>query len=161
MGTTDELAMARMAAAASQPTFGEEAEARRIQAGIDDAMRGVIADAVGGRMYRPFREPSAGTVVPAGAVRVVDAPSGPRGWVEPTPLGPPPGVAAIDRIVEAHLGPASPKPSRRITTAELIAETRARLSDLEAQLAAEGKKAMEEKLEREEAEKAKVEPPEE
>jgi hypothetical protein len=63
-------------------------------------------------------------------------------------LGPPPGIQQIDAIVEAHLGPAS---GRRITTAELVAETEARLRDLREQLAAEEaeKKAAIEKVEAE------------
>jgi hypothetical protein len=135
-----------MAAAASQPTEAERAEARRIQAGIDQAMTATIADAVGGRMYSPFRGNSAGTAVPAGAARVVDAPEERgSGWREPQTIGPPPGIAAIDAIVEAHLP--MPKPGRRITTAELVAETEAKLKELRDQLAqeeGEEKAAMEE-----------------
>jgi hypothetical protein len=145
MGKSDELAMARMAAAASQQTVGEKAEARRLQAGIDQTMAATIADAVSGRMYSPWRGNSAGTVVPAGAVRVVDAPSGPRGFVEPQPLGPPPGVKIIDAIVERALP--NPATQPKVSTDELIAQTERVLADLKAKQAAEKKAGLEKEKE--------------
>jgi hypothetical protein len=56
------------------------------------------------------------------------------GWREPAPIGPPPGIAAIDAIVTAHLGPAG---GRKATTDELIAEGERQLADLRAQQARE------------------------
>jgi hypothetical protein len=90
-------------------------------------MRAVIADAVGGRMYSP-----ASQMIPAVSNRRME----PGAVYAPErPIESPPGIAAIDAIVQAHLP--MPKPGRRITTAELIAETEAKLKDLKEQLAAE------------------------
>jgi hypothetical protein len=107
MSKTDELAMARMAEAASQLTEGEKAERRRIQAGIDATMSEVIREQMSGRGYDPWRQGSGTTkVVPAGAAPVKDA-----GWAEPRPMAPQGSDDKhIERIANALAphGPANP-----------------------------------------------------
>jgi hypothetical protein len=131
-----------MAAAASQQTVGEQAEAQRIQAGINDCMRATIADAVGGRMYSPFRERSAGTARPADAAVVHSAPiERGSGWANEIPLASPPGQDAIAALVNKELphGVANALSGR--VSIEVLRATIAKAQ------------AMLEKLEREEAEK--------
>jgi hypothetical protein len=67
-------------------------------------MAATIADAVGGRMYSPFREKPAGTAVPANAVPVVSGPVEPgSGYREALPLTSPPGQDAITALVNKEL----------------------------------------------------------
>jgi hypothetical protein len=81
-----------------------EAEARR--RGLEPwqlaAMRAVPVDLVRDLVADSRRGPSQ----PSSMVTKPEAPAAPKGngWAEPTPLGPPPGVALIDRMVDVQDG---------------------------------------------------------
>jgi hypothetical protein len=101
-GETEAIAIANLARGLGQPSAGEAEDARRIQAGIDVAMREVIASAG----HNPNRIDAPAKVGIAGAVPV--APSPPltgrgTGWQEPGPLASPPGQDVIERLVNASL----------------------------------------------------------
>jgi hypothetical protein len=75
-------------------------------------------------------------------VKVVDAPSGPRGWVEPTALASPPGQDAIAALVNRELphGVANALTKGGVSIAALeatIAKAQALLESLKAQQAKE------------------------
>src|SRR5262245_61065354 len=103
---TAELGMVAVGrAAAQQPTEQE------IQAGIDAAMRGVIAD----RWTNPNALRAPEKVKVANAVQIADEqPKAARGWVEPAKLeSPMPKGSFIEGVVggmiDRALGPAVPK----------------------------------------------------
>jgi hypothetical protein len=55
-------------------------ERRRIDAGISDTMKSVVADQLGGRAYDPWRGSAGGArVTPVGAPVVKDLPEAPQG----------------------------------------------------------------------------------
>jgi hypothetical protein len=99
-GETEAIALTNMTFEMAKPSEGEVADNARIQAGIDAAMRGVIAD-----RYDPTRREPLPTVGVAGAVPV--APAAPlvrgTGWADPRPLALPAGQDAIERLVNAVL----------------------------------------------------------
>ena len=85
-------------AAVSVSRMGHITEADK-DAALEIAVRGLLGDA---RRSSPMDYPGAGKRDAA------PLPSG-NGWRDRGPLLPPPGVAIIDRMVEAHLGPAVPR----------------------------------------------------
>jgi hypothetical protein len=85
------------------PTAGMSMPRSAIEAMIAAEPRGFMAGVV-----RDNRAPTTAAMIPtshqstAGDVRAPQ-PSSTPGWVEPTPLGPPPGIDLIDRGVNAAL----------------------------------------------------------
>jgi hypothetical protein len=110
--SSDAIAIANLARGLAQPSAGEIEDAARLQAGIDAAMRGVIASP-----YNPNRLEQAAKVGVAGAVpAALGAPlARGTGWAEARPLALPAGQDAIERLVNAVLphGPESKAGGRR------------------------------------------------
>jgi hypothetical protein len=100
MGTTEEVALERLAAIG--PTPAERARNAEIQRGIAATM----ADVVRERAYNPNQLTPNVVVRPAGAgpAREVGVPVRTPGWSEPTPLASPATDEAIRRIAD-HFAP--------------------------------------------------------
>jgi hypothetical protein len=112
-------------------------EERRVQAGIDDCMRSVVADQLGGRAYDPWRDATstirnpAMKLTPVGAAPVHTP--GER-WVDPLPMKSPEARATdehIRRIADhfAPHGPASPLRHGALTAEANIASAEKSLRD--------------------------------
>jgi hypothetical protein len=71
---------------------------RDIQAGISNAMRDVVRHDSGS-----VHNPSSVAATPAGTERARGTGGSENGWVEPKPLGLPPGVALIDQLCDVML----------------------------------------------------------
>jgi hypothetical protein len=78
-------------------------------------------------MYSPANQ-----MIPAVSNRPLEPGAG---YAPERPIGPPPGIEHVDRLVNTMLP--QPGAGRRLSTAELIAETEAKLKDLKDQLAQE------------------------
>jgi hypothetical protein len=70
----------------------------QIQAGISNAMRDVVRHDSGS-----VHNPSSVAATPAGRERARGTGGSENGWVEPKPLGLPPGVALIDQLCQVML----------------------------------------------------------
>jgi hypothetical protein len=84
---------------------GPSSEQRAIQDGIDEGLRGAIADA---RRRNPNALDPSVKVKVMGAAPGIDGPQPIPGWYEPKPLASPPGVGIIDRLVQ-EMQPHGPK----------------------------------------------------
>ncbi len=122
--STSDVALAAMAAALTQQMRPTE-EDRRIQAGIDATMRGVIAEQVDPdptRVKNPTTQripehlltnqpkPPQGTGLDQ-ALLVIPPKRG-TGWVDAAPLSSPPGQETIERIANA-LAPHGPEHGKK------------------------------------------------